>query len=86
MHDSLVDNAGVGVLLCAFGAGKWLVVDASDEHGTQYNVDPGSGKTVMGYKVPDWDKAKLFKQLVEVVPDNRYTGGDLDYTDKGWYW
>ncbi len=82
--DSIVDNGGAGGIFCGLTAdGK---VDATiDELGYRYTTHPETGKQLIGFQLPEWKKAvDLAKELTMVVPQNRYTGWDLTYTDNGW--
>ena len=40
---------------------------------------------MIGFQIPRWNEAIEFvKELVQVVPTNRYTGWDVALTDNGW--
>ena len=84
-HGSIVDNGGSGGIMCTIDSSTGTIIAAADENGRSYMTHPDSKLTIIGYKIPQWDKLVLLaKQLAQVVPDNRYTGWDLALTDESW--
>lgn len=83
---NIIDNAGGGGIICRIDVEKGTVFATGDESGKIYTVHPDTGTELIGFAIPHWEEAKaLAKELAEVVPDNRYTGWDLAYTeDIGW--
>ncbi|MBQ9756843.1 MAG: hypothetical protein IJW15_00275 [Clostridia bacterium] len=80
-----VDNGGAGGIICAVNAETGCVFGAADENGNTFTTHPQTQEQLIGFQLPRWDEAKnLVKQLVNVIPDNRYTGWDLALTDSGW--
>lgn len=84
-HGKHVDNAGSGGIICAVDASTGTLFAAADEYGKRFDIHPDTGRQIVGYKLPHWEKAKkLVKELAKVTPDNHYTGWDLALTDDGW--
>lgn len=84
-HGSVVDNAGAGGIFALIDEKSGIVFSAVDELGKSYVIHPDSGEQIIGYKIPQWEEAKVFaKKLAQVVPDNKYTGWDIALTEKGW--
>lgn len=83
--DAVVDNGGSGGIGCGIDTETGEVFSACDEMGNYYTTHPDTGKELVGFKIPEWEKAKeLVKELTKVFPDNHYTGWDLALTDNGW--
>lgn len=80
-----VDNAFAGGVFGSVDIDTGILLNACDENGRKYLIHPDSKKQLVGFKIPDWEKAKeIVKELALVTPENRYTGWDMVYTDKGW--
>lgn len=79
-----VDNGGAnGIIMGVDDNG--VVNSAYDESGNQYTCHPDTGKVLIGYQIPEYERAiEMAKELAMVVPSNRYTGWDLAYSTKGW--
>lgn len=83
--ESVVDNAGSGGIICALDSKTGTVIAAADEHGNKFTVHPDTKEKLIGFEIPEWDKAVEFVEaLVKVVPSNRYTGWDIALTNEGW--
>lgn len=83
--DAVVDNGGSGGIICSLDPETGVIIGAADETGEDYIVHPDSGLQLIGYEVPKWNEAvNLVKELVNVLPDQRYMGWDLALTDSGW--
>jgi hypothetical protein len=83
---AVVDNGGSGGLLIGIDEkiGE-CNAEGCDEEGHRYRTHPDSGVEFIGFKIPEWDKAvTLAKELATVIPEQRYVGWDLAYTDVGW--
>ena len=53
-----------------------------DKNGTRHVVHPDSGKQIVGFQVPIWDKvAETVKEAALVVPQIRYVGWDVVITE-----
>lgn len=83
--DSFVDNASSGGVYCPIDADTGVVILAADKDGKHYQLHPETNQQLVGYTIPEWEKAKEFvNKLVEVVPTNRYTGWDIALSKNGW--
>ena len=83
--DSVVDNGGVGGILCAFDINTGKVTHTGDEYGCRFTVHPETNEEIIGFTIPRWDEAvALVKELAMITPSNRYTGWDLALTENGW--
>lgn len=80
-----VDNGGNGGIIASIDYETGIVRGAIDESMERFVVHPDSGKTILGYQVPQWNELK--KMAVEVagaLPELKYCGWDFALTDKGW--
>lgn len=83
--NEVVDNAAQGGIFAAIDRETGIVLQAADEQGNVYIKHPETGVAIVGFKIPEWDKAlELAKALSRVVPEWYFAGWDLAYTDKGW--
>ena len=81
----VVNNGSQGGIICKLDAERGVVVACCDKHGRPFEVHPDSGISLIGFQVPHWDEAKsLAVELAGVLPQCRYVGWDLAYTDGGW--
>lgn len=83
---SVVDNAGQGGIFVSpdIETGQ-LMPKGYDELNGTYTSHPDSGLVFSEYAIPDWDEMiELTKKLMALVPECKYVGWDLAYTDKGW--
>ena len=84
-HGSVVDNAGAGGIKGAIDVETGVILSAVDNAGHTYEKHPDTGVNIVGFKIPQWEDAKkLVQELVQIVPENRYTGWDLAHTQNGW--
>ena len=84
-HDSVVDNAGAGGVKGAIDAATGMLLSAVDGRGHDIIQHPDTGETIVGYQIPHWEEAlALARELVNVVPENHYTGWDLALSEDGW--
>lgn len=82
---SSVDNTGAGGIICALDPESGIVLAARDRSGHSFTVNPNNGNALVGFQVPEWDKAvSLVKEMAMVIPDNRYTGWDIALAEDGW--
>lgn len=80
-----VDNGGNGGIIALIDYETGIVKGAIDESMERFVVHPDSGKTILGYQVPQWNELK--KMAVEVagaLPELKYCGWDFALTEKGW--
>lgn len=83
--DSVVDNTKAGGLICPVDADSGAVLAACDRKGNVFKNNPNTGEPLIGFVVPEWDKAIAFvKEMANVIPENRYTGWDIALTKNGW--
>lgn len=83
---AVVDNGGAGGLFLGVDPVTGVCIsEGRDEHGHRYARHPDSDVPFVGFQIPEWDKAvALAKELATVVPEQRYVGWDLAYTESGW--
>jgi hypothetical protein len=83
---AVVDNGGSGGLLIGVDENTGECnSEGCDEAGHRYKRHPDSGVEIVGFKIPEWNRAiAMAKELANVVPEQRYVGWDLAYTDAGW--
>lgn len=83
---SVVDNAGAGGIFANVDAATGVLsTDGFDEDGGRYPLHPDTGIAIKGSCLPDWEGAlDLVERLMRLVPECRYVGWDLAYTDDGW--
>lgn len=83
---SVVDNAFGGGIFAAVDETTGIVISpAVNKNGQSFIKHPDTGATIIGFQLPEWDKAvALVQELATVVKGNRYTAWDLAYTDNGW--
>ena len=83
--ESVVDNAGAGGVFAAIDEHTGITLGVADEKGNCYTHHPDSGLPLVGFQIPEWEKAcDMVKQLAKMIPENRFTGWDLALTDMGW--
>lgn len=81
-HSDNFHNQG---LACVVDVNEGIVYTiAKDKDYNRYFKHPDSGKIIIGFKLPVWDKviAKC-KELALVVPDVRYVGWDIAIDENG---
>lgn len=62
-----------------------LSSDGVEEHGIRFETHPDSGIRFKGYQLPKWDKMiSMCIETSSMVPEVRWIGWDMAYTDKGW--
>lgn len=84
--DSVVDNGGAGGLLAAIDPETGIIISKGrSEYGEEYLIHPDSQVQILGASIPNWTEVRLLaEELAHVLPDQKYVGWDLAYTDKGW--
>lgn len=83
---NIVDNGGAGGLLAAVDKDSGLIITPGrTEYGEVFETHPDTGVRIKGALIPNWNEAKaLISELVDVLPDQRYVGWDLAYSQNGW--
>ena len=80
-----VDNVHLGGMGCGVNLASGIVETAAyDKHFFPHSTHPITGKTIIGFKIPQWEIAKQFViEAAKVTPQLRYTSWDVAITDKG---
>ncbi len=82
---SIVDNAGAGGVFGTVDVATGEILAIADEFGNSYTNHPDTNIPLVGFVIPQWEKAlELAKELAMVIEGNRYAGWDLALTEKGW--
>ena len=56
-----------------------------DVDGKQYVFHPDTGAQIVGYQLPEWDKAvTMARDMARLIPEMKVIGWDLAYSDRGW--
>lgn len=84
--DSFVDNAGAGGIVALIDIKSGIVSGIGcRENGERYIFHPDSNVKIVGTELPEWEALlKLVKELAAVVPQQKYVGWDLAYSQDGW--
>ena len=83
--ENVMDNAAEGGIIGVIDVDTGIVTSACDEFGNWYVNHPETGARIVGFEIPQWEEAlSLAKELIQVIPECKYAGWDLSYTDKGW--
>lgn len=84
-NGSYVDNFNSGGMVAPVDEVTGIVSDkAIDKKKNLYAKHPMTGKTIKGFKFPDWDKAlELVQKASKVVPQMRYVGWDVCFSKQG---
>ena len=62
-----------------------VISDGYQENGTVFKVQPDTGITIKGFRIPKWDELLAFvDEIMDAMPGYRYIGWDLVLTPKGW--
>lgn len=81
---NVVDNFNHGGLLTYVNNKGIINSPAFDKHGKFYETHPYTNVRIIGYKIPEFDKAISFaKELALVTPEIRYTAWDISITNEG---
>ena len=83
---SHTDNMSAGGISALIDYETGIICDCGrDYDGNRYVFHPDSGKQLVGFNVPKWDEVKsMIQQLANALPQVRFVGWDLAYTDSGW--
>lgn len=86
MGSSRTDNASGGGLSAMIDPETGIINSIGrDWKGDVHMTHPDTGVQLMGYKLPEWDKAmELLKKVSNVIPELRLVGWDLAYSKNGW--
>ena len=80
-----VDNFNSGGMVAPVNEETGEVIDkAIDKKKNLYERHPATKEVIKGFCFPDWDKAiEMVKKASLVVPEMRYIGWDVCFSDKG---
>ena len=84
--NSITDNMSGGGISAKIDIEAGIICDyGRDYKRNKYLKHPDSGVQLIGFELPEWDKAmELVKKLVNTLPDVKFIGWDLAYSEKGW--
>ena len=84
--NSVTDNMSSGGISARIDIDAGIICDyGRDYKRNKYMYHPDSGVQLIGYQMPEWDKAKaLIEKCAAVMPEVRFIGWDLAYTENGW--
>ena len=83
---SHTDNMSAGGISALIDYDTGIIVDCGrDYKGDRYVFHPDTGVQFVGFNVPQGDQVKeMIQKLANTLPQVRFVGWDLAYTDKGW--
>lgn len=86
MGGNHTDNASGGGLQAMIDPETGIINSVGrDWKGDVHMTHPDTGVQLMGFKLPEWDKAmELLKKVSNVIPELRLVGWDLAYSKNGW--
>ncbi len=84
-HGSFVDNLNSGGMSALIDSTTGAIIKAGEDKDLiTYDTHPMTGKPIVGFTVPMFDKAiELCKQAATVVPQIRYVAWDVAMTNDG---
>lgn len=82
---SAVDNYSSGGMSALIDVDTGIVyTQATNKKGKTYIIHPDSGKQIVGFVIPEWDRYKEFAlKLAKKYPSMRYVGWDIVKDDRG---
>ncbi|MCF0138386.1 MAG: hypothetical protein HUJ66_08495 [Oscillospiraceae bacterium] len=83
---SHTDNMSAGGISALIDFETGIICDCGrDYRGERYVFHPDTGVQLVGFVIPRWDEVKeLVQKIANVLPEVRFVGWDLAYTDRGW--
>jgi glutathione synthase/RimK-type ligase-like ATP-grasp enzyme len=86
MGENRTDNASGGGLSAMIDPETGTIISVGRNwKGETHIVHPDTGVPLIGFRMPEWDKAKeLLKKVSNVLPQLRLVGWDLAYSENGW--
>lgn len=82
-NGGVTDNFSSGSMYTFIEDGK-IVVPAIDNKDNIYETHPISNEKLIGYKIPNYDKAiNLVKECAKIYPQVKYVGWDVAITEDG---
>lgn len=86
--DNVVDNTSAGGLAAAVDENGVIIskaINRNDLEESFHSVHPDTNVQIQGESIPKWDElVELVKDLVNVVPQQKYIGWDLALSKDGW--
>lgn len=83
-NGGVVDNFSSGGMYTYVSNEGIVYVEAIDRADNIYSKHPYSGKQIVGFKVPMFDKAvNLVKECAKIVPEIAYVGWDVAISENG---
>lgn len=86
MSGSITDNTSGGGLGAMIDPETGIIMaPGMDVDANQYIFHPDTGVQIVGYQLPEWDKAvQTARDMARLIPEMRVVGWDLAYTSNGW--
>lgn len=86
MGGNHTDNMSSGGLSAMIDPENGIIYSAGrDWKGDECVYHPDTHVQLVGFKIPEWDKAKeLINEVALVIPQIRFVGWDIAYSTKGW--
>ena len=83
---SHTDNMSAGGISALIDFDTGIIIDCGrDYKGDRFVFHPDTGVQFVGFKIPRWDEVKeMVQKLANVLPQVRFVGWDLAYTENGW--
>ncbi len=83
---SIVDNAGSGGIFAAVDPKTGIVfTDGKNFKGEHYLLHPDSNTQIVGFQLPQWDKALSFiEQVAKHIQGTTLISWDIAYSTNGW--
>lgn len=84
-NNTSVDNVHMGGLCTLVDVNSGIVISrALDKHFREYVNHPVTGKQIVGFSIPMWDRVReLAIQAAAITPEMRYTSWDIAVTPNG---
>ena len=83
-NKGFVDNFASGGMYTFLDETGEVICPAIDKKDKRYSIHPETNEQIVGFKVPNFDKAiKLVKDASLLIPQIRYIGWDVAITEKG---
>ncbi len=76
-NGGVTDNFSSGSMYTFIKNGK-IIVPAIDKDDNIYKIHPISKQSLIGYKIPNYDKCiKMVKECAKIIPEIKYVGWDV---------
>ena len=84
-RDGIVDNFCNGGMLTPIDLNTGtLIYPAVDGENIAYDIHPITKKSIIGFKIPQWEEVKAMAiEAAHIVPQVRYVGWDIAISEKG---